>query len=425
MLMRIHLVSEHASPLALLGGVDAGGQNVHVASLATGLAALGADVVVHTRRDDPTLPRRVRFGERVLVDHVDAGPPTPLAKDELLPHMAAFAADLERQWCDERPDVVHAHFWMSGIAATAAADRLGVPVALTYHALGLEKRRHQGAADTSPSCRPAIEAWLARTVDRVIATTAAEVRTLVSFGADPMRICVVPCGVDLDRFRPDGPVWPRGRWARRVVAVSRLVPRKGLLDLVEAVAGMADVELLVAGGPPEAMLGEDPHAVELTQLIDRHGAGDRIRLLGGLDQAHIAALFRSADAVCCTPWYEPFGLVAVEAMACGVPVVASAVGGLAETVEDGRTGILVPPRHPASIRSAIDAITARPHRRSVMHAASLRRAQRYGWPEIARQTERIARQLAHAGRTRVATALPPEAGFHHVTRTGIPGGGAA
>ena len=136
--MRIHLVSEHASPLALLGTVDAGGQNVHVAALSKGLQALGAEVVVHTRRDDPSLPRQVRLETGVIVDHVDAGPPVPIAKDELLPYMTAFADDLERSWRRVRPDVVHAHFWMSGLASVDAGARLGLPVAPPFHALGAE-----------------------------------------------------------------------------------------------------------------------------------------------------------------------------------------------------------------------------------------------------------------------------------------------
>src|SRR3954465_13146994 len=119
--MRVALVSEHASPLAVLGGVDAGGQNVHVAALARALARRGAEVVVHTRRDDPGLPRRVELCPGVVVDHVDAGPPPAIGKDELLPHMGAFARDLERTWHDERPDLVHSHFWMSGIAALESA----------------------------------------------------------------------------------------------------------------------------------------------------------------------------------------------------------------------------------------------------------------------------------------------------------------
>src|SRR3954470_24809094 len=134
--MRIAMVSEHASPLAVLGGVDAGGQNVHVAALAAALGRLGHEVVVHTRRDDPSLPRRVPLAPGVEVDHVDAGPAAELPKDELLPHMPAFARDLRRQWRRETPDVVHTHFWMSAVAALEAVEGLGIPVVHTFHALG-------------------------------------------------------------------------------------------------------------------------------------------------------------------------------------------------------------------------------------------------------------------------------------------------
>ena len=151
------MVSEHASPLATLGGVDAGGQNVHVAALAAALARRGASVVVHTRRDDPALPRRVRTGQGVTVDHVPAGPAEVVSKDTLLPYMDAFAADLHRQWSRRRPDVVHAHFWMSGYAALEAARPLGIPVVMTFHALGVVKRRHQGSRDTSPPERLDVE----------------------------------------------------------------------------------------------------------------------------------------------------------------------------------------------------------------------------------------------------------------------------
>ena len=383
--MKIHLISEHASPLALLGGADAGGQNVHVAALAAGIARRGVGVVVHTRRDDPSLPRRVEYCPGVLVDHVDAGPPEPIPKDELLPHMDAFADDLVAQWSHDPPDVAHAHFWMSGLAAVRAGRRVGVPVALTYHALGVDKRRHQGAADTSAPERTEIERWLACEVDRVIATTASECRQLVAMGADPSRVRVIPCGVDLDHFGPHGTQWPPRSGFRRVVCVSRLVPRKGLADVVEAVAALDGVELLIAGGPPAVMLDEDAHAHELRALAERLGAGDRVHLLGGVDHADVPALMRSADVVCCTPWYEPFGLVALEAMACGVPVIASAVGGLAETVDDGVTGILVPPRRPRSVQAAIAAITAERTKRGVRRAA-VQRAARYGWDEIAART---------------------------------------
>jgi len=403
--MKIHLVSEHASPLALLGGVDAGGQNVHVAALAKALAGQGAQVVVHTRRDDASLPDQVPFCDGVVVDHVDAGPARAIAKDELLPYMAEFADGLERRWLDDRPDVVHAHFWMSGLAATDAADRLGIPVALTYHALGVDKRRFQGSADTSPPVRLDIERWLALSVDRVIATTSAECRTLVTMGADPRRVTVIPCGVDLEVFRPTGPVWPPLGDRARVVCVSRLVPRKGIADVIEAIAGLDHVELLVAGGPPASVLMDDTEAQTLMELIAQRGAGDRVHLLGAVSHDMVPALLRSATVACCTPWYEPFGLVAVEAMACGAPVVATAVGGLAETVLDGSTGILVPPRRPESIRAAIASVVRHSGSGRAMRQASVRRARRYGWDDIARRTLRVAEELTAAGRSQASTSI--------------------
>jgi D-inositol-3-phosphate glycosyltransferase len=203
--LRIALVSEHASPLAVLGGADAGGQNVHVAELARHLARKGAEVVVHTRRDDPSLPRRAPLAPGVVVDHVDAGPPVPLPKDELVGWMGDFADDLVRSWRARPPHVVHAHFWMSGLAARRAGRELGIPVALTYHALGAVKRRHQGEADTSPPGREAAEAELARAVDLVIATSHDELAELARAGATPRRAVVVPCGVDLRRFHPCHP----------------------------------------------------------------------------------------------------------------------------------------------------------------------------------------------------------------------------
>lgn len=403
--MKVSLISEHASPLALLGGVDAGGQNVHVAALARSLAANGAKVVVHTRRDDPALPRRVEFAPGVVVDHVDAGPPEPLAKDLLAGSMDAFADDLVGQWRHDAPDVVHGHFWMSGMAAVSAGDRTGVPVALTYHALGTEKRRHQGVADTSPAGRVAVESWLARAVDGVVATTRHEAEEVRAMGALADDVTVVPCGVDLDRFTAAGPTRPRGP-RTRIACVSRLVPRKGIADVIRALVELPDAELVIAGGPPEAMLHEDEEALALRRVADECGVADRVRFLGALERDAVPALLRSADVVCCCPWYEPFGLVAVEAMACGVPVVASRVGGLAETVVDQETGVLVPPKSPAAIAEAVRTVVTDRHRQRRMSEAAWLRAQAYGWERIGGRTLDVYRRLIQVGR-RPTTEEPP------------------
>jgi glycosyltransferase involved in cell wall biosynthesis len=388
--MRIAMVSEHASPLAVLGGVDAGGQNVHVAALAAALARRGDTVVVHTRRDAPGLPRRAPLGPRVAVDHVDAGPARELPKDELLPYMAAFADDLRTQWAVDRPHVVHAHFWMSAVAALTAAGDLGIPVVHTFHALGTVKRRQQGNRDTSPPERLEIERRIARAVDRIVATCTDEVFELLRMGADRRRITVVPCGVDLTRFSADGPAEPRTSDRHRLVAACRLVERKGIGNAISALAAVPDAELHVAGGPAAASLDRDPEARRLRALAEQLGVADRLVLRGRVERDAMPALLRSADAVVCVPWYEPFGIVPLEAMACGVPVVATAVGGQIDSVVHGVTGVHVPPRDPDALAAALRELLADGARRKALGAEGPRRARRlYDFDRIAGATREV------------------------------------
>ena len=393
--MRIAMVSEHASPLAVLGGVDAGGQNVHVASLAAALGRAGDTVVVHTRRDDPSLPRRVALAPGVEVDHVDAGPPEALPKDELLPHMDAFARDLRRQWRREPPDIVHSHFWMSAVAALRAVEGLGIPVVHTFHALGAVKRRHQGAADTSPPERIGIEREIAARSDRIVATCTDEVFELLRLGGDRRRITVVPCGVDLRRFGPHVEPEPRAERPYRLVCASRLVERKGIGNAVSALAEVPGAELHFAGGPEAAALGADPGAQRLRRLARELGVEDRVVLRGRLGRGEVSALLASADIVVCAPWYEPFGIVPLEAMALGVPVVATAVGGQIDSVVHGRTGLHVPPRDPAALAETLRALLADPARRAAFGAAGRARArQLYDFDRIAAQTREVYGELA-------------------------------
>jgi D-inositol-3-phosphate glycosyltransferase len=393
--MRIAMVSEHASPLAVLGVVDAGGQNVHVAALATELARQGHEVVVHTRRDDERLPEWAQLVPGVLVHHVDAGPAGPIGKDELYPFMGELADGLARVWPRWRPDVVHAHFWMSGVAALAAARPLGVPVVQTFHALGVVKRRHQGLADTSPPERLEAETRIVRDADAIIATCTDEVFELVRLGADPARMSIVPCGVDLGRFSPDGPAERRTPGLHRLVVVSRLVERKGIGNAISALPALPGAELVVAGGGDAAELADDPEAKRLADLADGLGVADRVRLRGRVARADMPALLRSADLVVCVPWYEPFGIVPLEAMACGVPVVASAVGGLIDTVVHGRTGLHVPPRDPGELAAAAGTLLADDRLRAELGAAGLARARaRYGWGRVAASTAAVYAGLA-------------------------------
>ena len=395
--MRIAMVSEHASPLAVLGGVDAGGQNVHVAALACALATLGNSVTVYTRRDAPKLPARVTMAPGVAVEHVDAGPARAIPKDAIYPHVPAFAAALRRAWSTDRPDVVHAHFWMSGLAALGAAKPLGIPVAHTFHALGIEKRRHQGTADTSPGARIAEEARIVRAVDRIVATSSAEVFELLRMGASPRAIKIVPCGVDLERFTPNGLAEASHTGRVRIVTLSRLVPRKGIADVIEALVDVPSAELVVAGGGDGPDLLTDPEAQRLSQLARTLGVADRVYLRGRVARDDVPALLRSADIVACTPWYEPFGIVPLEAMACGVPVVVSSVGGLVDTVVDGTTGLHVPPRSPRALAHALNALANDPARRALLGRLGVDRVRaRYSWSRVAAESLDVYRGLVAA-----------------------------
>jgi glycosyltransferase involved in cell wall biosynthesis len=382
--MKVALVSEHANPLAVVGGVDAGGQNVHVGALAGELARLGHDVTVYTRRDSVLSPDRVRTADGYVVEHVPAGPPREVPKDELLPHMPAFADYLRTRWSRELVDVVHAHFWMSGVAAVQAAGDFGIPVVQTFHALGTVKRRHQGDKDTSPAARIQLERRLCRSVDLVIATCSDEVAELRAMGLPASRASVIPCGVDTDVFRPLSAACT----GRRLVVVGRVVERKGVGNVIEALAELPGTHLDIAGGPPSDRIDADPEIRRLRGLAESRGVADRVRFLGSVPRAELPALICSADIVVAVPWYEPFGIVPVEAMACGRPVVGSTVGGLLDTVVPGVTGELVPPRRPDLLASALrDLLSDRERRERYGRAGRARAVAVYQWRQVAAATE--------------------------------------
>ncbi|MDQ0382281.1 glycosyltransferase [Amycolatopsis thermophila] len=387
--MKISMVSEHANPLAVLGEVDAGGQNLHVAELSAALCRQGHDVTVYTRRDDPAQPEEVRAPGGYRVVHVPAGPAEYVPKDELLPHMTEFGRYLARAWARESPDVVHAHFWMSGLASLLATRGTDLPVVQTFHALGVVKKRYQGAADTSPAERVQLERLIGKHASRVAATCSDEVFELARMGLPRSRMSVAPCGVDLERFTPDGEVAPRGN-LHRIVSVGRLVPRKGFATAITALPAVPGAELVIAGGPERGRLADDPEARRLLELAERVGVADRVRLMGQVSRDEMPALLRSADLVVCTPWYEPFGIVPLEAMACGVPVVAAAVGGLIDTVVDGVTGELVPPQRPEVLAATLRRLLGDPAQREAYGIAGCDRARsRYSWDRIAIDVLRI------------------------------------
>jgi glycosyltransferase involved in cell wall biosynthesis len=267
----------------------------------------------------------------------------------------------------------------------------------TFHALGIVKHRHLGPADTSPPERLDEEQRLVGVLDHIVATCSDELFELRRLGADPSRLTVVPCGVDLDRFSATGPARPRsGR--PRIAVVGRLVERKGVETVVRALVHLPRAELVIAGGPPADRLPEEPEVARLLELADELGVTRRVQFTGRATREEVAALLRSADVVACVPWYEPFGIVPLEAMACGTPVVASAVGGLIDTVVHGVTGLHVPPRAPEALAEALAAVLDDPALAAALGAAGADRARRrYGWSTIARATAEVYRTVARPG----------------------------
>ena len=409
------MVSEHASPLATVGGVDAGGQNVHVAALSSALARRGDRVTVYTRRDDPALPESVPLADGVDVVHIDAGPAEAVPKDHLLPFMPEFADRLADAWALQRPDIVHSHFWMSGVAALDAARRPDVtvstdlPVVHTFHALGVVKRRNQGVEDTSPAEREELEPDVGRRADGVIATCSDEAFELRALGVPAARISVIPCGVDLEHFTPAA-TRVRGE-VHRIMTVGRLVKRKGVGQVVRALGllaerGADDVELAIVGGSG----ADEPEARRLLALAAELGVADRVRLIGQVSQRDMPSMLQTADVVVATPWYEPFGIVPLEAMACGVPLVVSSVGGLIDSVVHGVTGLHVPPRDPEAIADALESLFADvPRMRELGRNGRSRVEGRYSWDRIASDTARSYRStIARARRDARAAVLIEE-----------------
>ncbi len=416
--LHIALISEHASPVALLGGADAGGQNVYVDELGRELARLGHRVDVLTRRDDPYAPRLVDWGPGMRVVNVDAGPPQLLSKDELWQYMPDFRDDVMRLWLleGERPDVLHGNFWMSGWVATELRKLEGVPAVHTFHALGTTKRRHQGHSDTSPAERIPVEESIVRRVDRIIAQCPCEVAELVDdYGADPSRLVLIHGGVNTERFHPVNRAKARRALgldpdALLIVYVGRMLPRKDVRNIVRALAllvphqhgygdsPLAQPRLLVVGGEtaePDPVA--TPEIGVLRRLAGELGVEHSVDFTGRRQPDELRLYYSAADVAVTTPWYEPFGLTPLEAMACGVPVIGSAVGGIPHTVEHGVTGLLVPPRDPESLADALRELISRPRLRLRMgRAARARVEQEFTWSTVARRMEDLYRSVAHS-----------------------------
>ena len=382
--MRIALVAHHGSPLTQATGQESVPQAASIAAHAQALANLGHRVTIYARRDARGLPGSAILAPRVTVEHVAAGPLAPLAADELAEHVAPFGDYLVQRWHRNQPDVVHAYFWTSGLAALAAIRGLDVPLVQTFGTLGAAHRR--SSPSPAQERRIRMEACIARSAHAVLAGTSAEAAELVRMGVPRASVAVVPCGVDTDEFTPEGRVAKRnGR--PRLLAVAPLRKDQGLDVLVRVLARVPGAELVIAGGPARAQLSQDEVYQELVRQAERFGVADRLSFTGKVAAGGLPALLRSADLLVSAATDDPLGAVAIAAMACGTPVAAGAVGGLRDAVLDGTTGVLVPPDRPDMLARRVRLLLASPLRVEAFGIAAADRATaRYSWDRISRET---------------------------------------
>jgi D-inositol-3-phosphate glycosyltransferase len=429
------MISEHASPLATLGGVDAGGQNVYVDQVARHLAERGHAVDVFTRRDDPNLPEVVSLAPGVRVIHVPAGPAEPIPKEQLLPWMDAFADWMGRR-LPQAPayDCIHANFFMSGLVGLELRQRLGLPLVVTFHALGRVRRQFQGPSDAFPEARLAIEERIVGEADVVLAECPQDAIDLQRlYAADPGTIEIVPCGFDPDEFSPGDTVGERRRLGLDpeeliVLQLGRMVPRKGVDNVIRAVArlgagaGISAHLLIVGGASRDPDVERDPEIRRLADLAAAERVEDRVTFVGRRDRRELAAFYRAADVFVSTPWYEPFGITPLEAMACGTPVIGSDVGGIKFSVRDGETGFLVPPKDPVALAGAIGRLARDPALRARLSRNAVRHVNtRFTWERVARGVEAVYERAIAARSPAVAAVQPAPAAAASSGRAPAPG----
>ena len=391
--MRIAQVSYHTNPVAPLGGRHTGGMNVYVSELARELARRGHYVDVFTRRDSER-PEVTVLAPGLRLVQLPAGPAAPLEKALLAPYLPEFVAEMNRFAADEgQPyDLVHSHYWQAIAAGEPFAREQDAPHLVMFHTLGEVKNRAR-VSEEEPGERIRRERDLAASADAIITASGHEHDLLERYyDADPARMVSIPCGIDTDLFRPrdrdecrrelgielDRPV---------LLWVGRLEKLKGVDILIDAVAQLEDPEVLLL------VVGGDEHGQELRRELEEQareaGIEGSVRFTGAVPHEDLPAWYSAAD-VCAVPsYYESFGLVAVEAMACGTPVVASRVGGLVSTVTDGVNGYLIPWRCPEPFAEKLEVLIRNPELRANFARSARESVERFRWDDIARRMESL------------------------------------
>jgi glycosyltransferase involved in cell wall biosynthesis len=404
---RIALLTDNADPLVPLGGYEAGGENVYVYELARSIGRLGWTVDVFTRWSSPKTSQIARMGENVRVIRLPAGPLEFIPKEQLFPYMQAYIDSFMAFKQTHKLDylLLHGNYYLSAWAAVQIGKQLGIPVVSTFHTLGIVKHRALNSFDPSPDDRIEKEKDVMQGEDRIIATSPVMKDEIVTmYGMPAKKIVVIPGGVNLKRFTP----LPQ-HIARRVLSINpnkiiilyvgRMERRKGIDTLIEAMSFLVQkmpekrkvMRLLISGGEARKGIGlegipEKTEKERLKKLVESLGLKDIVRFTGNIDRENLPFYYASADVTVVPSYYEPFGLVPLESMACGTPVVASNTGGLMYTIKDGKTGSLVSPKDPAGFADKIYELLENATTRKYFRENGIDRVTRmFSWESVGRQ----------------------------------------
>ena len=407
------MISYHTCPLATLGGKDTGGMNVYVRELTRQLGHMGIHVDVFTRSQDDHVPHvlhELGYGNRVV--HVPAGPEHPVPKQELANYIPEFVKGIKHFACEKgiKYDAIHSHYWMSGIAAASLSEAWGgTPIVHMFHTLGEMKNRiARTDAEREGEYRIQGEKQVLRRADRVIVATIAELTQLrFLYKATASKMVVIPPGVDVSHFYPI-PADEAKMYVglkpedRMVLYVGRIEPLKGLDTLIQAMSGLQlqekrRVHLAIIGGDPAASPREmSDEMARLQKLCDDLSVGQTVVFLGKRDQDKLPYYYSAAELVVMPSHYESFGMVALEAMACGTPVIASEVGGLAYLVRDGETGFTIPDQEPEMLCEKISWLLNDNDLHARMSQRAVEYAQDYAWEKIAKQIADVYKGLVRS-----------------------------
>lgn len=408
MVKRIAMLTDNADPLVPLGGFEAGGENVYVYELSRALGRLGWTVDVYTRWSSPKTAQIAKMSENVRVIRLQAGPLEFVPKEQLFPYMPEYVENFLKFTEKNKLEylLLHGNYYLSAWAGVQLGKTLHIPVVSTFHTLGIVKHQALNSNDPSPKDRIDKELEVMAGEDRLIATSPVMKDEMTDlYSANAKKIAVIPGGVNLNRFTS----LPQNL-ARRVLNINpnrlivlyvgRMERRKGIDTLLYAMAEVAKMmpekrkilRLYVSGGEPRHRwrnAKESPEKLErdrLKKLVDDLGIKDMVRFLGGVNRENLPYYYSAADVTVVPSYYEPFGLVPLESMACGTPVIASNTGGLKYTIKDGKTGYLVPPRDHKMFAAKIYVLLENSTIRKHFRENGMERVKRFfGWEAVANQ----------------------------------------